>query len=218
MGRNPVPACNTPISGGALHTPCTGPIFTPPVPGVFGFGGGSCESGIPGDGCSPQQFKDRTFDFGIVDKVRVPNVPDGDYVLSFRWESEQTPQVWTSCGDVTIKSSGAPSKPFAQGNGCEICCPELKLPCSNCTSCLHDKTGTCAYCWNKLKGYFPGGPSLGITCLGHEDASGGAPDWNPGDAVKGVGWSPGCAKCWADADACKPKVNWLTETKNNIVV
>jgi len=42
------------------------------------------------------------FGFNIVDKVRVPRVPPGEYVVSFRWESEQTPQVWASCSDITI--------------------------------------------------------------------------------------------------------------------
>jgi hypothetical protein len=200
--RNPIPACSTPISGGALHTPCTGPIFPPPIKGMYGFGGGACQSSLPFDGCSPAQYKQENFDFGIVDKVKVPMVPPGDYVISFRWDSEQTPQVWNSCGDVTIKSEGLPSKPFAYPSGCETCCPGFKTPCSNCTACQNDKTGKCAYCWNKLPGYAPGAPS--ITCLGHEDASGGAPDWQAGDPVKGVFWSPGCPKCWRDKDACKP--------------
>lgn len=37
----------------------------------------------------------------IVDKVVVPNTP-GDYVLSWRWDCEQTPQIWTNCADISI--------------------------------------------------------------------------------------------------------------------
>ncbi len=206
--RNPIPACNTPIAGGAVNTPCTGPIFPPPIKGgqnYWGFGGGGCQSD-PGSGlpCSAKEYKSRIFDFGIVDKVKVPKLPDGDYVIGFRWDSEQTPQVWTSCGDVTIKSDGVPTKPFAPSSGgCEACCPGFKqAQCANCTGCLQKKTGTCAYCWNPLAGYFPGGPK--VACLGHEAPDGGERDWQPGDPTD-VPWSPGCPKCWADKDACKQK-------------
>ena len=33
-----------------------------------------------------QEYKNASFDFGVVDKVKVPDVPEGDYVLSWRWE------------------------------------------------------------------------------------------------------------------------------------
>ena len=49
------------------------------------------------------------FHFGVVDTVRVPDVPPGNYVLSFRWDAEQTKQVWSQCGDVTIARQGATS-------------------------------------------------------------------------------------------------------------
>jgi hypothetical protein len=38
----------------------------------------------------------------IADYVRVPDTP-GRYVLSWRWDSEQTPQVWTQCADIYIQ-------------------------------------------------------------------------------------------------------------------
>merc|ERR1712039_692805 len=37
----------------------------------------------------------------IVDRVQVPEV-SGDFVLRWRWDTEQTPQVWSHCADVTI--------------------------------------------------------------------------------------------------------------------
>merc|ERR1711972_213494 len=139
--RNPIPACNTPVSGGAEHGACLGPIFTPPIPGgvgtAYGFGGGMCQSSLPGSACTPAEFAKENFDFGIVDKVRVPNVPAGEYVLSFRWDSEQTPQVWNSCADVTIKTSGQSSKPFTATRGCTECCVEAGF-CSNCTGCVNN--------------------------------------------------------------------------------
>merc|ERR1711862_750141 len=124
--------------------------------------------------------------------VHVPDVPEGRYILSFRWESEQTNQIWNSCGDVTIKSSGAATEPFTPTVGCDPCLPEKIPVCSNCTGCLKDKTGDCAYCWNTLPGYNPT-YAPDITCLGHGAPDGGAKPWKPGDSTEG-GWSPGCPK------------------------
>ncbi len=42
------------------------------------------------------------FQFNIVDKLVVPKVPAGDYVLQWRWDCEMAPQIWLSCSDVTI--------------------------------------------------------------------------------------------------------------------
>ena len=39
--------------------------------------------------------------WAIVDRVRVPEV-SGEFVLRWRWDCEQTPQVWSHCADVTI--------------------------------------------------------------------------------------------------------------------
>merc|ERR1712178_417920 len=38
----------------------------------------------------------------IGDFVKVPDAP-GRYVLSWRWDAEQTPQVWTNCADIYIQ-------------------------------------------------------------------------------------------------------------------
>ena len=40
--------------------------------------------------------------FNIVDQVKVPEGRTGDFVFQWRWDSEQTPQVWTQCAVVTI--------------------------------------------------------------------------------------------------------------------
>jgi len=37
----------------------------------------------------------------IVDQLQVPNV-QGSYVLRWRWDVEQNPQIWTHCADITI--------------------------------------------------------------------------------------------------------------------
>jgi len=42
------------------------------------------------------------WDFSIKDKVAVPNLPSGDYTLSWRWDTEINPQVWQNCADIEI--------------------------------------------------------------------------------------------------------------------
>ena len=41
--------------------------------------------------------------FNIVDQVQVPEGRTGDFVFQWRWDSEDTPQVWTQCTVVTIE-------------------------------------------------------------------------------------------------------------------
>ena len=37
------------------------------------------------------------------DLVEVPeDIEPGDYILSFRWDSQRTPQVWNSCANIRI--------------------------------------------------------------------------------------------------------------------
>jgi hypothetical protein len=56
-----------------------------------GYGNGLVENGF-GD-----------FKFTLVDEVRVPaGLEPGAYALSWRWDCEQTPQVWNSCADITV--------------------------------------------------------------------------------------------------------------------
>lgn len=200
--RNPIPACNDiPRLGGHNHN-CSGPMFPPPAPGIYGFGPGACASGVAS--CTLQEMASRAMPYGIVDKLRVPDVPEGDYMLSFRWDVEQLPQVWGNCADVKIrvKGSAKPTKPFSPWDGCEPCCAETKGPCANCTECFHDKTGDCQYCWNPLEG-FSFGAIPKYQCLGYEGPDGGPALWKPGMPFN-TSWSPGCSKCWATPDSCKP--------------
>jgi hypothetical protein len=45
-----------------------------------------------------------SYDYTMVDKLQLPaDVTAGQYVLSWRWDCEETPQVWNSCADVTIE-------------------------------------------------------------------------------------------------------------------
>jgi len=202
--RNPIPGCNdVPRMGGHNHK-CSGPMFEPPIPGLYGFGPGACASGVAP--CTLDEMASRVMPFGIVDLVKIPeNLPAGDYALSFRWDCEQLPQVWGNCADVKIKVKGTakPTKPFSKWSGCEACCTETFGPCSNCTKCLDDKTGDCEYCWKPLPG-FSFGAIPQYQCLGHEGPDGGTATWEPGMPFEGVIWSPGCPKCWKTPNSCKP--------------
>ena len=42
--------------------------------------------------------------WAIEDVVTVPaGLPAGAYVVGFRWDCEQTSQIWSSCADITIE-------------------------------------------------------------------------------------------------------------------
>jgi len=93
--RNAIPACG--IDGGVLNFGClfAKPEFTPPAETAYGFWGVH-NLGNPLFGWG------RVHTVSIVDQLTVPDVTPGDYVLQFRYDAEQTPQVWNSCADVRI--------------------------------------------------------------------------------------------------------------------
>ena len=199
---NPIPGCTG--TAGRARTPCLGPTFPPPaadkiwpyarqqIPGIFGYSGGYCFGNLtekPSAKCSLEEYKDVSFDFGIVDLLRVPSdLKEGDYVLSWRWDCEMTKQIWTSCSDVTIKAKGPGTKAFSPSKGCTACCVGL---CSNCSKCQDKKDGDCAYCWEPLpwwggrrvlmrklkheanRGDFWTPRAKAIQCLGYEGQDGG---------------------------------------------
>jgi hypothetical protein len=45
--------------------------------------------------------------FSVMDEVQVPNKP-GEYVLGWRWDCEETDQVWNSCADIVITDGPTP--------------------------------------------------------------------------------------------------------------
>merc|ERR1719215_661432 len=120
--RNPVPACGDASGGeGCAETwgepvpncgpnpgdrnssrtfECTmPPMFEPPLPNVFGYGWSACFDGT-GEGtsvCTEEQriYEEDLFKFNVIDKVVIPaDIPVGEYLLSLRWDCEQTPQIW----------------------------------------------------------------------------------------------------------------------------
>ena len=43
------------------------------------------------------------FKWTVMDEVIVPmDIEPGDYALSFRWDCEQTPQIWNACSSIRI--------------------------------------------------------------------------------------------------------------------
>ena len=45
----------------------------------------------------------------VSDKVRIPaDIKPGRYVLSWRWDCEETAQIWQNCADVNIAAKEAP--------------------------------------------------------------------------------------------------------------
>jgi hypothetical protein len=45
------------------------------------------------------------FSYSVVDEVEVPaELEAGDYLLSWRWDAEQSAQIWQNCADITLVS------------------------------------------------------------------------------------------------------------------
>jgi hypothetical protein len=89
--KNPIPACKS-MSGGFQEDGCDEPQFPPP-PGCNALCWGYQPSA---------QVPDRDIPT-IVDTLQLPDtVLPGRYVLGFRWDCEQTPQIWSSCSDIEV--------------------------------------------------------------------------------------------------------------------
>lgn len=83
--------------------------FPEPVPGVsgwpgnFGHNGGTSHDrdGLPN--ATSNNAPGDYFPFSVVDKVLIPeDLEPGDYLLSWRWDCEQSSQVWLNCADVKV--------------------------------------------------------------------------------------------------------------------
>lgn len=90
--RDPIPACNA-HDGGFFSSPfrncAMGLQFERPAPQLFGYG---------------ESFIDYTpWPWSIVDLLQVPaDLEAGEYTLSFRWDCEQTSQIWSTCSSINI--------------------------------------------------------------------------------------------------------------------
>jgi hypothetical protein len=88
---NPIPVCNSTAMGWMDPSCPNGFEFPPRGPGLFGTGE-NIET--PGES---------DFLWTLMDEVEVPlDLETGDYVLSFRWDCEATPQIWNACSNIVI--------------------------------------------------------------------------------------------------------------------
>ena len=78
---------------------CVGSQFPEPVPGASGFYGLTPDDVAQGRSA----WNRKLTQFSVVDQVQVPaDLEAGDYVLGFRMDCEQTPQIWSYCADIRI--------------------------------------------------------------------------------------------------------------------
>jgi len=124
--RFPLPGCGGFFGGDAAGASdvagrvqggeeCNRSQFPPPVKGLYGYGLTQCVFPgilVPTAGyrkgsrtCTESELEDvaQFFNVNFIDLVEVPSdLPTGSYVLSWRQDCEQTPQVWTSCADIKV--------------------------------------------------------------------------------------------------------------------
>merc|ERR1712190_585097 len=132
--KHPIPACAGDVGGSSipfnipLLSNCRKAQFEPPLkqyipphpkraplPGLYGFGVATAGAQSPGKKNHELfEFMQARFAFNLIDRVQIPaDISPGEYLLSFRWDCEQTPQIWQNCADVTItppSSSGLAKK------------------------------------------------------------------------------------------------------------
>jgi len=106
----PIPSCADEYGGGyGCSEKCsTMSQFPSPVPGIFGNGPvngcAGCDPACGNNRTCNEQICGEVMGFQIVDKLVVPDLPVGDYALSFRWDCEQTAQIWAQCANIKITS------------------------------------------------------------------------------------------------------------------
>lgn len=115
--RNPIPACNC-DQGDKCSAKNTSSDLTkayandgPPVPKGDAANGDDCPTGTQFPVPFPYGYGQHLWYnkedgpsrdmWAIVDHVQLPNIT-GDFVLRWRWDTEQNPQIWTHCADVRI--------------------------------------------------------------------------------------------------------------------
>ena len=89
-GASYEPACDEPAACRNAHT-------RPPTPPGHDRSEGTwpCKCSGSGDG--------DLYKVEVMDKLRLPvDLPAGEWVLGWRWDCEESTQVWSSCSDVTV--------------------------------------------------------------------------------------------------------------------
>jgi len=70
---------------------------------------GKKDSGKGGDTYALDTKDVKTPQWQIVDKLIAPKEA-GDYILQWRWDNEQTPQIWTTCADLRVVAPSTSSE------------------------------------------------------------------------------------------------------------
>lgn len=93
--------CAQDCSGFSLMTCPPGMTqFEEPIPGISGYIGPFM---VDMHVDPPTSIGMEGFLYSIVDHVLVPtDIEPGDYLLSWRWDCEQSPQIWQNCADIKV--------------------------------------------------------------------------------------------------------------------
>eukprot|EP00937_MAST-01D_sp_MAST-1D-sp2_P002778 g2778.t1 len=92
----------------------------------------------------PNVYGRGPFNYSVVDSVAVPaNLAPGRYVLSWRWDAEQTKQVWAHCSDVLVVAPGtsADSAAVAEAAAVAAAAVTTTLPSGRKHVCTGDSLG-----------------------------------------------------------------------------
>jgi hypothetical protein len=80
--------------------------FDEPAAGISGYLGnfalfGNIESVDPSN--PPKVVGIEGFSYSVMDEVKIPDeLEEGEYFLSWRWDCEQSPQIWQQCADIRL--------------------------------------------------------------------------------------------------------------------
>jgi len=98
--QNPIPACGD-FTGGGILGICRKPYQFPPRVNRSG----QSMAGFSGEFNVLAPLSRPLHKWAVEDKVKVPmDIAPGEYVLSYRFDCEQTSQVWSMCADIKVTS------------------------------------------------------------------------------------------------------------------
>merc|ERR1712115_270714 len=78
--------------------------FEEPAPGISGYIGNFAAFYSNTDVMVPPKVVGiEGFSFSVMDEVTIPDhLEEGEYLLSWRWDCEQSPQIWQQCSDIRL--------------------------------------------------------------------------------------------------------------------
>merc|ERR1712070_457956 len=75
--------------------------FQEPAAGISGYIGNFMVTNA--NSLEPKVVGIEGFSFSVMDEVKVPeHFEEGEYLLSWRWDCEQSPQIWQQCADIRL--------------------------------------------------------------------------------------------------------------------